>query len=35
MAGAHEIGLNLVRTASLNDDPKFTEILATVVRNAL
>jgi ferrochelatase len=35
MAGADEIGLNLVRTASLNDDPKFTEILATVVRNAL
>jgi ferrochelatase len=29
---AHEIGLNLVRTASLNDDPVFTSILANVVR---
>jgi ferrochelatase len=28
---AHEIGLNLVRTASLNDDPEFLDILAHVV----
>ncbi|MDE3007524.1 MAG: ferrochelatase [Acidobacteriota bacterium] len=28
---AQEIGLNLVRTASLNDDPTFTAILADVV----
>ena len=28
---AREIGLNLVRTASLNDDPAFTSILADVV----
>jgi ferrochelatase len=31
---AHEIGLNLVRTASLNADPKFISILAGVVRVA-
>ena len=31
---AHEIELNLVRTASLNDDPVFTSILATVIRQA-
>jgi ferrochelatase len=31
---AKEIGLNLVRTASLNDDPAFTSILANVVRAA-
>jgi ferrochelatase len=31
---AREIGLNLVRTASLNDDPTFTAILADVVRSA-
>jgi ferrochelatase len=31
---AHEIGLNLVRTASLNDDPVFTSILANVIRQA-
>lgn len=31
---AHEIGLNLVRTRSLNDDPAFVEILARVVRSA-
>ena len=31
---AHEVGLNLVRTASLNDDPAFTSILANVVRHA-
>jgi ferrochelatase len=31
---AHEIGLNLVRTASLNDDPVFTSILANVIRRA-
>jgi len=28
---AHEIGLNLIRTASLNDDPTFTTLLANVV----
>ena len=28
---AHEIGINLVRTASLNDDPAFIEVLADVV----
>jgi len=28
---AREIGLNLVRTASLNDDQEFVEILAHVV----
>jgi ferrochelatase len=33
-AVAHEVGLNLVRTASLNDDPVFTSILANVVRAA-
>ena len=31
---ASEIGLNLVRTASLNDDPGFTSILANIVRTA-
>lgn len=31
---AREIGLNLVRTASLNDDPAFTSILANVIRQA-
>jgi ferrochelatase len=31
---AREVGLNLVRTASLNDDPAFTSILAHVVRTA-
>jgi protoporphyrin/coproporphyrin ferrochelatase len=31
---ASEVGLNLVRTASLNDDPAFTSILADVVHNA-
>lgn len=33
-AVADEIGLNLVRTASLNDDPVFTSILANVIRQA-
>lgn len=28
---AHDIGLNLIRTASLNDDPAFTTVLANVV----
>ena len=31
---ASEVGLNLVRTASLNDDPAFTSILANVVHRA-
>ena len=31
---AEEIGLHLVRTASLNDDPVFTSILANVIRQA-
>jgi protoporphyrin/coproporphyrin ferrochelatase len=31
---AAEVGLNLVRTASLNDDPDFTSILADVVHTA-
>lgn len=31
---AREIGLNLVRTASLNDDPVFTSILANVIHQA-
>jgi ferrochelatase len=31
---AHDIGLNLVRTASLNDDPAFTTLLANAVRSA-
>jgi ferrochelatase len=31
---ASEVGLNLVRTASLNDDPDFTSILADVVHAA-
>ncbi|MGA2432782.1 MAG: ferrochelatase [Acidimicrobiales bacterium] len=33
-AVAREIGLNLVRTASLNDDPQFVDILAKVVHEA-
>ena len=33
-AVAREIGLNLVRTASLNDDPSFLAVLAAVVRGA-
>jgi len=32
-AVAHEVNVNLVRTASLNDDPQFMSVLATVVRN--
>jgi len=31
---AHDIGLNLVRTDSLNDDPIFTALLANAVRSA-
>jgi ferrochelatase len=31
---AHEVGLNLVRTASLNADPAFVKFLANVVRAA-
>jgi ferrochelatase len=31
---AEEVGLHLVRTASLNDDPLFTSILANIVRSA-
>jgi len=31
---AKEIGLNLVRTTSLNDDPAFMDVLANVVRTA-
>ncbi len=31
---ARELGLNLVRTTSLNDDPEFVEILSKVVRTA-
>jgi ferrochelatase len=31
---AQNIGLHLVRTASLNDDPAFTSILASIVRSA-
>ena len=31
---AHEIGLNLVRTTSLNDDPDFIAVLSRVVRDA-
>lgn len=31
---ANEVGLNLIRTASLNDDPAFVAILANVVRDA-
>lgn len=34
MGVANEIGLELVRTSSLNDDPAFVEILANVVRGA-
>ena len=33
-AVASEVGLHLVRTASLNDDPEFIDVLATLVRNA-
>ena len=35
MGVANEIGLELVRTSSLNDDPAFVEILANAVRGAL
>ncbi|HSN02501.1 MAG TPA: ferrochelatase [Acidimicrobiales bacterium] len=31
---AHEVGINLVRTASLNDDPDFIDVLAKVVESA-
>ncbi len=31
---AHEVGLNLVRTTSLNDDPDFIAVLSRVVRDA-
>jgi len=31
---AHELGLNLIRTASLNDDPAFISVLANVVMTA-
>jgi ferrochelatase len=31
---AGEVGLNLVRTASLNDDPAFMSVLANVIRTA-
>lgn len=31
---AREVGLNLVRTASLNDDPAFMSVLASVIRTA-
>jgi ferrochelatase len=31
---AREVGINLVRTASLNDDATFMTILANVIRNA-
>ena len=31
---AHEIGLNLVRTASLNADPRFVAILADLIRRS-
>ena len=34
MAVADEIGLHLVRTASLNDDPQFMAVLADVIRTA-
>jgi protoporphyrin/coproporphyrin ferrochelatase len=30
-AVAHEIGLNVVRTTSLNDDPAFMTLLASVI----
>ena len=33
-AVAHEIGLNFVRTASLNDDPQFMAILARIIHDA-
>jgi ferrochelatase len=33
-AVAKEIGLHLVRTESLNDEPIFTSILANVIRSA-
>ncbi len=32
---AREVGLNLVRTASLNDDPAFMAVLAGVIRTAV
>jgi len=32
---AQEVGLRLVRTASLNDDRRFMSMLADVVRTAL
>jgi ferrochelatase len=32
---AREIGLHLVRTASLNDDPAFMSLLANVVLDAV
>ena len=35
MGVADEVGLNLIRTASLNDDPTFVAILANVVRDAV
>jgi ferrochelatase len=31
---AHDVGLNLVRTASLNDDPAFTSVVANIIRAA-
>ena len=31
---AHDVGVNLVRTASLNDDPAFIDVLARVVESA-
>jgi ferrochelatase len=34
MGVAHEIGLHLVRTTSLNADPAFVAVLADVIRNA-
>jgi ferrochelatase len=33
-AVADEVGVRLIRTASLNDDPRFTAVLADVVRRA-
>lgn len=32
---AHEVGLNLIRTASLNDDPAFMRVLADVVASSV
>jgi ferrochelatase len=34
MGVAHEVGLNLVRTRSLNADPEFVAVLANVIRTA-